>query len=258
METGVINVSELTVQNPFASIFPMGEETLGSIRQDMETNGFDPVFPIVVWEGKNIVVDGHTRFTAAKAVGLEEVPVVFKSFDNEDDAILYSFHVQRNRRNMSDDDILRCLELLDNIQEGAAKKAPAKGEDAPPKQTRKEVNEMRAKELGISANKVDKARKVLEHAPEEIREKVNAGEKSINKAYNEMQEMRRESGEIKGAPTTGLGAATKYHQCLGRYLKELTRIRENGWEDISREKALADIEDIKSLIESEPPGEDEF
>ncbi|MCG8567665.1 MAG: ParB/RepB/Spo0J family partition protein [Desulfobacterales bacterium] len=248
----MINVSELTVQNPFASIFPMGEETLGSIRQDMETNGFDPVFPIVVWAGKNIVVDGHTRFAAAKAVGLEEVPVVFKDFDNEDDAILYSFHIQRNRRNMSDDDILRCLELLDNIQDGAEENSEG-DKEASPKKTRKEVNEMRAKELGISANKVDKARKVLEHAPEEIRESVNAGEKSINKAYNEMQEIRRESGEIKGTPTTGLGAATKYHQCLGRFLKELTRIRENGWEDVSKEKALADIEDIKSLIESDLP-----
>ena len=247
VENGYINVSELTVQNPFASIFPMGAETLDSIRQDMETNGFDPVFPIVVWEGKNIVVDGHTRFAAAKKLGLETVPVVFKSFDNEDDAVLYSFHIQRNRRNMSDDDILRCLELLDKIQ------VPEKAVVDAPKMSRKETNELRAKELGISANKVDKARKVLEHAPEEIRESVNAGEKSINKAYNEMQEIRRESGEIKGNPTTGLGGATKYHQCLGRYLKELARIKEEGWEDVSREKALADLDEIRALIESEPP-----
>ena len=248
----MINVSELTVQNPFASIFPMGAETLGAIRQDMEINGFDPVFPIVVWADKNIVVDGHTRFAAAKAVGLEEVPVVFKNFENEDDAVLYCFHIQRNRRNMSDDDILRCLEVLDNIQDSAERKREKDDEDGP-KRTRKEENESRAKELGISASKVDKARKVLEHAPEEIKESVTSGEKTINKAYNEMQEMRRESGEIKGTPTTGLGAAGKYHQCLGRYLKELTRIKENGWEDVSREKALADIEDIKALIESEPP-----
>ena len=247
VENGYINVSELTVQNPFASIFPMGDETLASIRQDMEVNGFDPVFPIVVWEGRNIVVDGHTRFAAARALGLEEVPVVFKAFDNEDDAVLYSFHIQRNRRNMSDDDILRCLEWLDKIQVPEKEASPA------PKMTRKETNELRAKELGISANKVDKARKVLEHAPEQIRESVNAGEKSINKAYNEMQEMRRESGEIKGTPTTGLGGATKYHQCLGRYLKELARIKEEGWEDVSREKALADLDEIRALIESEPP-----
>ncbi len=202
----------------------IGNETLESISQDMESNGFDEVFPIIAWEGKNIVVDGHTRFAAAKAVGLEEVPVQFKPFDNEDDAVLYSFHIQRNRRNMSDEDILNCLALLDTIHGSA----PKDEEDDRPKPSRKETNEMRAKELGISPNKVDKARKVMEHGNEEIRESISSGEKSINKAFQEVQEIRRESGEIKGPTTTGLGSAAKYTQTLGKFLKELTRIREDG------------------------------
>ncbi len=246
MQNGLINISELKVQDPFNSIFPIGNDTLESIKQDMDTNGFDQVFPIIVWEGKNIVVDGHTRFAAAKEVGLDQVPVLFKAFDNEDDAILYSFHIQRNRRNMKDDDIIRCLELLDEIH---ADSPNQKNPDAP-KLTQKASNEIRAKELGISPHKVDKARKVMEHGTDEIRGSVNSGEKSINKAFQEVQEIRRESGEIKGKVTTGLGGAAKYTQTLGKYLKELTRIRENDWQDVSQEKALADIEAIKDLIET--------
>ncbi len=249
MKTDFVNISELSVQNPFSSIFPIGNETLESISQDMETNGFDEVFPIIAWEGKNIVVEGHTRFAAAKAVGLEEVPVQFKPFENEDDAVLYSFHIQRNRRNMSDEDILNCLALLDTIHGSA----PKDGEDDSPKPSRKETNEMRAKELGISSNKVDKARKVMEHGNEEIRESISSGEKSINKAFQEVQEIRRESGEIKGPTTTGLGSAAKYTQTLGKFLKELTRIREDGWQDVSQEKALADLESIRELIETSFP-----
>jgi ParB-like chromosome segregation protein Spo0J len=245
MKTDFINISELEVQKPFSSIFPIGNETLESISQDMETNGFDEIFPIIAWEGKNIVVDGHTRFAAAKASGITEVPVLFKPFDNEDDAVLYSFHVQRNRRNMSDEDILNCLALLDTIHSSE----PTDGEDKP-KPSKKETNELRAKELGISPNKVDKARKVMEHGNEEIRESISSGEKSINKAFQEVQKIRRESGEIKGPATTGLGSAAKYTQTLGKFLKELTRIREDGWQDISQEKALADLESIKELIES--------
>jgi ParB family chromosome partitioning protein len=245
MKNDLINVSELNVQDPFASIFPIGTETLASIKQDMETNGFDPVFPIVAWEGKNIVVDGHTRFAAAKEIGLTQVPVLFKQFDNEDDAVLYSFYIQRNRRNMSDDDILRCLEMLDTIH-GASEKNT---EGDARKMTRKAINEIRAKELGVSADKVDKARKVLEHGTDDIRDGVNSGEKSINKAFQEMQEIRRESGELKGKATTGLGGATRYIQSLGRYLKELTRVREGGWEDVSQDRALADLAAIKELIE---------
>lgn len=246
MKNGLINISELKVQDPFSSIFPIGYDTLESIKLDMSKNGFDPVFPIIVWDKKDIVVDGHTRFAAAKAIGMEEVPVLFKDFENEDDAILYSFHLQRNRRNMSDDDILRCLELLDTIHEAAQNEKPIDS----PELTRKETNEIRAKELGISPNKVDKARKVMEHGTDEIKESVNSGHTSINKAFQEVQDIRRESGEIKGKPTTGLGSAAKYTQTLGKFLKELTRIREGNWQDVSQEKAIADLEAIKELIEN--------
>lgn len=245
MKTDLTHISELIVQDPFSSIFPIGMETLESIQQNMEANGFDEIFPIIAWEGKNIVVDGHTRFAAAKAAGLEAVPVIFKAFDNEDDAILYSFHVQRNRRNMSDEDILNCLALLDTIH-GAKKGGDKEGSTL----SRKETNRMRAKELGISPDKVDKARKVMEHGNDQIRESVSSGEKSINKAFQEVQEARRESGEIKGAPTNGLGSAARYVQTLGKFLKELTRIKQDGWQDVSQEKALADIESVKELIEN--------
>lgn len=247
MKRDLINISELRVQDPFSSIFPIGKDTLESIKLDMETNGFDSVFPIIAWEGNNIVVDGHTRLAAAKAVGIEELPVLLKPFDNEDDAILYSFHIQRNRRNMSDDDILRCLELLDTIHaQDQIRQDPEQ-----PQKTQKEINENRAKELGISSHKVDKARKVLEHGTDDIRQSVNDGKKSINKAFQEVQDIRRQSGEIKGKLTTGLGGAAKYTQILGKFLKELTRIREEGWQDVSKEKALADLEAIKELIDSQ-------
>jgi ParB family chromosome partitioning protein len=242
LQTQIVDTTGLKTREPFDTLFPIKEETLAAIAQDMEANGFDPVFPIVVWQEESVVVDGHTRFTAARNLGLDSVPVIHKSFDNEDDAILYSFHIQRNRRNMTDDDILKCLALLDSIHESEDENAP--------KQTRKEVNEARAKELGISAGKVDKARKVLEHGNDDIQEGVKTGEKSINQAFKEVQEIRRESGEIRGGETTGLGAAAKYTQTLGRFLKELGRIKDNGWEDVTKEKALADIESIRDLIES--------
>ncbi len=243
IQTQMAETAGLKTREPFDTLFPVKADTLQAIRQDMEKNDFDPVFPIVVWAEEMVVVDGHTRFSAALDLGLEQVPVVMKSFENQDDAILYSFHIQRNRRNMADEDILKCLVLLDDIH------TPSEEEQASPKKNRKAVNQDRAKELGISPAKVDKARKVLEHGDDGIKESVKSGKKTINQAFNEIQENRRESGEIRGRETTGLGNATKYTQALGRFLKELTKIREQGWEDVSREKALADIESIRELIE---------
>lgn len=241
MQTTLTDINELNVKEPFSSLFPMGSDTLDSIKTNMESNGFDDVFPIIVWKEKNIIVDGHTRYTAALAIELPEVPVLFKSFENEDDALLYSFHVQRNRRNLADEDIIRCLEVLDKLSDADG----AEGESL----TKKELSKLRAKELGTSASKIEKAQKVLEHGDEELKESVNSGEKSINKAFQEMQEIRRESGELKGKATTGLASAGRYTKALGKLIEEINRIKEDGWEELSPEKILMDLDSVKEMIE---------
>ncbi|SCY68930.1 ParB/RepB/Spo0J family partition protein [Desulfoluna spongiiphila] len=242
MNISTMPITDLKVEEPFSTLFPVGEDTLEGIRLDMESNGYDDAFPIIVWEEKGIVVDGHTRFTAALAVGLETVPVLIRNFENEDDAILYAFHLQRNRRNLADEDILRCLQLLDTIDE-------ARGESDGEKRTKREKIKERASELGTSESKIDKAKKVMEHADDSIREAVESGEKSINQAFNEMQEIRRESGELKGRNTSSLACGARYSKTLGKLIEELTRIRDEGWEQISIEKALLDVETLKNIIE---------
>ena len=73
MNISTMPITDLKVEKPFSTLFPVGEDTLEGIRMDMESNGYDDAFPIIVWEEKGIVVDGHTRFNAALAVGLETV-----------------------------------------------------------------------------------------------------------------------------------------------------------------------------------------
>jgi ParB family chromosome partitioning protein len=244
MNISTMPITELKVEAPFSTLFPVGEDTLEGIRLDMESNGYDDAFPIIVWKEKGIVVDGHTRFTAALAVGLETVPVLIRNFEDEDDAILYAFHLQRNRRNLADEDILRCLQVLDSID--THREGGGEGD----KRTRREKIKERASELGTSESKIDKARKVMEHADDAIREAVETGEKSINQAFNEMQEMRRESGELKGRSTSFLACGARYNKTLGKLIEEITRIRDEGWEQVSIEKALLDVETLKNLIES--------
>ncbi len=246
MKLSNMKVADIAVAEPFVSLFPINDEPFESIKIDMDSNGYDDAFPIIIWEEKNIIVDGHTRFQAALNLELEEVPVLYRSFDSEDDAVLYAFHLQRNRRNLADEDILRCLELLDTIKKPATGNQENNDEPQKPK---KESADVRAQELGTSKNKIEKARKVLEHADDEIKEAVSSGEKSINKAFNEMQESRRESGELKGRVSTGLASGAKYNKTLGQFMEEIRRIKEDGWQEISREKVLLDLETIENMIE---------
>ncbi len=240
-----MNLSDIEVAEPFVSLFPIGDDPFESIIIDMNTNGFDDAFPIIVWEEKNLIVDGHTRYNAAIKLEIPEIPVLFKSFENEDDAILYAFHLQRNRRNLADEDILRCLNLLDNIKTPDDKKET----EEKPVVSKKESAEVRAKELGTSKSKIEKARKVLEHANDDIKDAVGSGEKSINKAFNEMQEIRRGSGELKsGRITTGLACSSRYKKALDKFTEEIKRIKEEGWEQVTTEKVFSDLETIKNMI----------
>jgi ParB family chromosome partitioning protein len=239
-----IALADIRVEKPFSHFFPIHDDTVLAIRIDMDENGYDPAFPLIVWQGENILVDGHTRMIAARDAGIERVPALIKTFENEDDAILYAFHLQRNRRNLSDDQIIRCLEVLDKINAGKkAKKSPDT-----PAPAKKETVELRARELGTSKSKIEKARTIIEHGDEDIKEQVHAGKTSINKAYNDVQAQRRESGELKGSKTNGLASDARYNKTYHKLIEEIAFLKDEAWVQVSREKVLADLEHLKSMI----------
>ena len=242
MEITQLDVNDIRIERPFSVFFPISDDTLNAIRIDMKTNGFDAGFPLIVWKETNILVDGHTRLIAAKEMGVEQLPVLYREFESEDDAVLYAFHIQRNRRNLTDDHIIRCLEVLDKI---GAKKSPG---DPKPKSEKKQAAEQVAKELGTSKSKIEKARKIIETGSDEIRERVESGETSINKAYHDIQTQRRESGELKGARTTALASDARYNKALKALAAEIRFLRDEDWLQVSREKVVADMEDLIARV----------
>ena len=177
--------------DPFIDLFPIDNKTMCAIMDDMEANGYDPAQPIVVWKEKGIVVDGHTRLDSALALWPEErfadIPVVEKSFKDEDAAVEYAIHCQRDRRNVTDADLLRWIGELDkrrqsgertDLATGVARSLPRSSEET-------------AEAVGTTRGKVEKARTVLDHAPEEVKQEVLSGKKSINAGYNETRAARK-------------------------------------------------------------------
>jgi len=174
-------IGDINTASPFKDLFPIEEEVVKNLYWDMQKNGFDPSAPIVLWESHNsIVIDGHMRLRAAKKAGLIQVPVVLKKFDTEEDALKYAVHCQRNRRNISDREIIHCIEALDKRQPSGQRN------DLAPSGARlgKSATQT-ASMLGISSRKVERARAILDNAPDELREAVRAGEMTINSAYDQ-------------------------------------------------------------------------
>jgi len=177
-----MNISEINTASPFRDLFPVEDELVKKLYWDMQKNGFDTSKPIVLWKGKSVVIDGHTRLRAARKAGLYDVPVVMKDFEDVEDALEYAIKSQRNRRNLADKEILQCIAALDKRKDKIANLKQNRTEAR--NQASGKSAEETAKILGIGKSKVEQARTVLDKAPEEIKDAVKSGKISINSAYN--------------------------------------------------------------------------
>ena len=174
----------LRTAEPFKSLFPIRETDLEKITANMKQNGFDHAHPIIIWAGhKFTVVDGHTRLAAARRLGIGVIPVVVREFANENEALEYAIDSQRNRRNLTDAEMMKCISALDKRKKTGRPKNRnvALGRSA----------SATAQLLGTSRGKVEKLRAIADHAPATIKLAVLSGELTANRAYIITMEARR-------------------------------------------------------------------
>jgi ParB family chromosome partitioning protein len=160
--------SEIQTDPVLEKIFAIKEETLQAIINSMKESGYDKAEPVVIWKGKNIVVDGHTRLKAAIVAGIAEIPVEEKEFASLDEAKQYTKKRQIDRRNLNQSE----------IYEAAAELSNKEGRDGSGR-----AAEILANELGISAATVHHARAVAASEMPEVIDQVKQTKLSINQAY---------------------------------------------------------------------------
>lgn len=187
-----MKITKFKTKNPFDSLFDIDKNLLNTIKENMEEVGYDDAFPIVIWN--DIVIDGHTRLQAAKLAGIIDIPVEEKDFEDEQEALEYAIHNQRNRRNLTPAELLRCIEALDERRERKGQgvnqynKESAKNLEPNYQQPEPPSRNRTAELLGIGQSKVSAARVVLDTKDPVIRKQIEIGEKSINKAAIEIRE----------------------------------------------------------------------
>lgn len=182
----MMHVLDVNKKAPFKTLFKMDEAVLKSIEEDMRKNGYDMVHPVVIWGGNmGILIDGHTRLEAATNAGLLDIPVVAKDFEDEEEALEYAIKSQRNRRNLSNDELLKCLTELDK-----RKSVGRPDKTATNMAIKGRSSEHTAELLGISRGKVEKLRTIKDHGSPEIMQSVSNGEMSIDRGYKETMQLR--------------------------------------------------------------------
>ena len=155
---------------------------------------------IVVWN--DTIVDGHNRYQLAQKHSLQ-FDLHEVDFNSQDEAVLWIIDNQLGRRNLTDfvklelqqkrADVLyeqgRNVMSVGAINRGFAGNQHTKvdglsiidkpSRTEPAHNTQKEI----ADSLNWSTGKVAKGQYVIKHAPEEVKEKLRAGELSMNEAY---------------------------------------------------------------------------
>jgi len=191
-------LDQITKADPFASLFTIKPEVLTAIKVDIEANGFDPSKPVNVWkksDGSRVLIDGYTRVRAAEELGLLRVTAYEKTFASEAEAFAYAIHTQKDRRNLSDAELLRIIELVDQPQDGFHSTiAPNGAIEEKPRKT----SVITADAIGISARKVERARTVLADAEEA--DAVRRGDKTIHQAAEAAKAKRTSKTSTKTKP----------------------------------------------------------
>lgn len=111
----LVEVSQPHFDRDFKNVFQQENDKETEIANDMIANGFDKSRPIIVTEAY-IIVDGHSRFMAAKKAGLEKVPVIIKKFESRDETIEYEYKMQLNSRRLTDGEYFAAFLKLDEIR----------------------------------------------------------------------------------------------------------------------------------------------
>ena len=182
----LVPVSEIKTIPELSEIFTKQDKVVEDITKSMNESGFHNEEPIVIAklpDGTILgVADGNTRLMVAKKIGLDEVPVVYKTFGSLEDAIQYAKDRQFHRRNLSQAEIYNYANNLDSIN-----MEDRNGEGR--------ATERLAEELGISASTIEHARTVENRADEETKEKIKNNELSINQAYQKVRKSKKKSDE---------------------------------------------------------------
>lgn len=83
---------------PKSNVYPISQTTINTIAANMEQEGFDPGFPILLKDGA--IVDGYHRYKAALKAGVEPI---FREFEgSEDDALRYVLRANGDRRHLNE------------------------------------------------------------------------------------------------------------------------------------------------------------
>jgi len=183
-----VRLDKIVIDPEISKIFDIQVKIKDNILKSILNRGYDPEQPITLWN--NILVDGRTRYTAAKEAGLEEIFAYERDFPSREDAIPYAFQRQAIRRNLSAKEIIKAAQMIPDVRR-------QKGQGR--------IAEEIAQTLNVSPSTIYQTRKIIKEAPPEDIEAIESGEASISAVYDKLVKKPEEKKHSIKMPANVLG-----------------------------------------------------
>ena len=254
---------EVLESHPWQENIPdMKGEVWQEFLEDIQENGVQHPITISNRTAKHVVVDGHQRLRAAKEVGLREIEVIAKSFQDELAEIYFIVSSNKRRQLSKPQRIAIALslkeavakqaedrqktgkksdDLVQNFAQGSGEKSESSEDKDPDK---RKTNTILAEMANTNKEDVRKGSKIINEAPDPVKEAWEREELSTHAAYKLTIAAKADS-ELYEALSNGEITSLKAIEDLKKGTKDAT-------EDIREEKETEEEKKTKSEESKEP------
>lgn len=179
-----LKLDDIKINEEYVKLVPsLLKEEYNLLKSSIRINGL--YIPIIINEDK-IILDGHHRFKFCKELDISPKFEV-KKFANILLEKKFVIECNLHRRHLNDFQKSELGIPLQKINEELAEKnlhlSQGQGVKVSSNEERLNSNKQTSQEIGVSKSTFERAKKIIEQAPEELKEKVRKGETSINYAY---------------------------------------------------------------------------
>ena len=211
------NIKDLKIDEEYQNLVPPPtSQELQGLRQSIKDNGYWQSKPIII-NDNGIILDGHHRYKICQELGIEPTTSIM-SFNDTIEEKLFVIGSNLRRRQLSDAQRVELAHTLKPIYEekvrqnkSLAGKIYGKGKENDSSVSFdthlspvKRVNEVVAREVGISASTYVRGETILEQNPQLWNEEVKTSKMSINKAYRKHLNNQRRQTIIDTKPVIDL------------------------------------------------------
>ena len=195
---------DLKIETEFSDLIPPLQDTeMDMLRKSILANGCE--MPLVVWGGT--IVDGHNRYRICHENGVP-FGVEEKQFDSREAAKIWIIRNQLGRRNLADFQKCELVLPLEELLKSEAEKRMQAGKSRLPDpvpnlaQGQARTRDTLASLAGVSHGTLDKAKKIIESADDQMKARLRRGELSIHRAYTDLKQAESQKGDSIPAEKT--------------------------------------------------------